>query len=122
MNEQTTKLISDLAAKLGTTAEHLWDVLIRQAPIASTVNIVCFVVMLTAIPICIKWLTWSVKKGDDADYDEEIVYFVQAFIAGAIGFVSLLGVLFGIGSMSMTIAGFFNPEYWALHEVLSHLK
>ena len=123
MNEQTTKLISDLAAKLGTTAEHLWSVLIKQAPIASTVDLLCFVVMLISVPICAKWLIWSFKKCDDADYDVEIVYFIQAFIAGAIGIVSLLGILISLGGgMSLTIAGFFNPEYWALHEVMSHLK
>ena len=38
MNEATAKLIEELAAKLGTTAEHLWGVLVRQAPISATVS------------------------------------------------------------------------------------
>lgn len=34
MNEQTTKLIEQLAKELGTTAEYLWTVLLKQSPIA----------------------------------------------------------------------------------------
>lgn len=31
MNEQTEKLLREIAAKIGTTGEHLWGVLIQQA-------------------------------------------------------------------------------------------
>ena len=39
MNEQTTKLIEQLAQKLGTTTEYLWSVLLKQAPIDATVTL-----------------------------------------------------------------------------------
>ena len=40
MDEKFQKLIEALAAKLGTTAEHLWGVLVRQAPISGAVDLV----------------------------------------------------------------------------------
>lgn len=42
MNEQTTKLIEQLATKLGTTVEYLYNVLIQQA----RVEIITFFVVL----------------------------------------------------------------------------
>ncbi len=43
MDEQIEKLLRELAEKLGTTAEHLWGVLMRQAPISGVIGILVFV-------------------------------------------------------------------------------
>jgi len=40
MNEDTIKLIRDLAEKFGTTSEHLWAVMVRQALISSIGEVV----------------------------------------------------------------------------------
>lgn len=45
MNEETSKLIRELADKLGTTAEHLWSVLVKQAPISSATDCVGLIVL-----------------------------------------------------------------------------
>jgi len=40
MNDQTTKLLTDLSNKLGTTAEYLWGVLVRQAYVDGVISII----------------------------------------------------------------------------------
>ena len=54
MNENTARLLDNLATKLGTTSEYLWSVLLKQAPISgwiAVVEIVIFVVGIVAIAI-----------------------------------------------------------------------
>lgn len=40
MDERTEKLLRELADKFGTTVDHLWSVLVHQAPINATVDCV----------------------------------------------------------------------------------
>ncbi len=42
MSEKTEQLLRELAQKLGTTAEHLWGVLIKQAYVDSIIGIIVF--------------------------------------------------------------------------------
>ena len=46
MNDQTAKLIEQLAQKLGTTTEYLWSVLIKQAPIDALSRLAFFIVSI----------------------------------------------------------------------------
>lgn len=52
MNEETRKLIESLAASLGTTAEHLWQVLLRQAYISFWTDLLFYTI--TAVGV---WFT-----------------------------------------------------------------
>lgn len=45
MDDKYRQLIEDMAAKLGVTAEHLWGVLVKQAPISGAVDLVICIVM-----------------------------------------------------------------------------
>lgn len=45
MDDKYQQMIEALAAKLGTTAEHLWGVLVRQAPITGAVDLAICVVL-----------------------------------------------------------------------------
>lgn len=46
MNEQVLALLTQLAEKLGTTVEHLWSVLVKQAFISTTVNLLIYSLLL----------------------------------------------------------------------------
>jgi len=46
MNETTSKLLSELAQKLGTTTEYLWRVLVGQAPVSATITLVQMVFII----------------------------------------------------------------------------
>lgn len=114
MNEQTTKLIHDLATKLGTTAEHLWCVLVRQAPLSATINLlqligacaVAYILVRASIKL------WE-KEGNGEDCEGyAIVATVGAVAACFVAAVTLLYLPEAI------VAGWFNPEYWALKQIL----
>ncbi len=123
MNDNTTKLLEQLAQKLGTTSEYLWTVLLTQAPISATTTLLQILLILL-FGLCL----WKVhkrlmkKKDDFSDnaYDKfgDGVSILMAI--GAIVFVGMLVVcIFGIGDV---INGYFNPEYWALKEILNSIK
>jgi hypothetical protein len=38
MDDKTFQALTNLATKLGTTAEHMWGVLLRQAPITGVID------------------------------------------------------------------------------------
>lgn len=121
MNKETLDLLQKLADRLGTTVDHLWSILIKQAPISGLTSLIEVVVLI----IIVLWGFSFVKKKttegpcdkdgsrDFADWDDE----------GA-GFAWILWGLFTIGSIvfifnevSGIVCAFFNPEYWAFKQV-----
>lgn len=108
MNEQTNQLIRELAEKLGTTSEYLWQALIRQAPIeAWTHLLICGFLIMLAVS-ALRWI-----RNETEEIGEWQVGVVIAF--SVIGFIA---VLFLIMESRMIVAGLFNPEYWALKQIL----
>ena len=119
MNENTTKLIETLANKLGTTSEYLWRVLLKQAPIAATTELVFMVFLVIA-----GYFLWKAHKylsnneNSQSYYNEDSYEIIMIILA--CGYLALL--LFSINSIPVIINGYFNPEYWALKEILNSLK
>jgi len=119
MNEQTVQLIEKLATKLGTTSEYLWGVLIRQAPVSATINLVYFVFIVLAGVGLYKLHKRFCKEDNHGntiydDGDNMAVIFPMVF--GVLLWVILALVSFF--SLGDVFNGFINPEYWALKEVL----
>ena len=116
MNEATAKLIEELAAKLGTTAEHLWGVLVRQAPISATVSSALTLAWVVALVCGWRFAVRSMKLAneDSIMHDEE----VRAVVIGALILVSIAtAVAITIGSVGC-VSAFANPEFWALKQVM----
>lgn len=110
MNEQTIKLINDLAARLGTTSEMLWSALIKQAFIDSTATIAQIGILFGSCVWSFKALrAWS-KTQDDWGLPE-IAYSVW-------GIWAITVVCMTVSAFPLLIAGFFNPEYWALKQII----
>lgn len=109
MNEQTAELLNKLSEKLGVATEALWSSLMRQAPIASISNIITSLAFLVLIIVVRRW-------GSRLE-DQEERSFVQIVTTGA--FVLWLVVVSTI--LPSVMAGLFNPEYWALKEILRSL-
>lgn len=118
MNDKTVLLLSTLAEKLGVTAEFLWAALLRQAPVTGTVDLVLMVTMVAL------WAIW-VRKA----YREHVRYNTEgerdgwgrdtlAFAWLSVGLLFLLVLCFVGSLLSLAIAAFFNPEYWALRQIL----
>jgi hypothetical protein len=120
MTENVEKMLVELAGKLGTTIEHLWEVLIRQSYIAGISDILAIIIW----SVIFKWTYHVIKRKTTssgllstscADWDDEqakvawMVWVVFAFIAVSIVACSLGSI---IGSL-------VNPEYWALNQLVS---
>lgn len=109
MNKETTDLINALAEKLGTTAEHLWAVLIRQAPITASMELLLILTLLVAVIVtaCLAWR--CAKKNNDEAVACMTIISIALFVA----------LIFTTATELPTIvAGFVNPEYWALTQVM----
>lgn len=113
MKNETTILLEKLAAQMGTTAEYLWAVLIRQAPISATVDLVLALIFLT-----ITWLyvRFGIKKWQRI-YDED---WGLGYAAG--GIIVVILFFCAIISIPGIINGYMSPEYWALKEVLNTIQ
>ena len=114
MNEQTNQLIRELAEKMGTTTEHLWGVLITQAPISASVDLtlICLMFFVSA---GLFYHSAGLKNKSSRSFSNEDA----AFICKIFGYVMLLvGCLALLGCANTIIAGFVNPEYWALKQIM----
>ena len=123
MNDQTTKLIEQLAQKLGTTAEYLWTVLLKQAPISALTDLF-YLVITTIIGIGLYKLHKYFCKDGIGEYDNSLYddndYVAPVMIALTIIWgICIIACFFSIGNI---INGFVNPEYWALKQILSSCK
>ena len=120
MNEATVKLIEELAAKLGTTAEHLWGVLIKQAPISSICDILALFIFGMGLFLAGKFINkkTSPDENGDRDWDGDGIG-VAWLIFSIVTLVYISIALLGFGDI---MAGFINPEYWALQKILYSIK
>ena len=113
MNEQTAKIIEQLANKLGTTTEFLWAVLMSQAKIEAILDAFyivasCGVIVLT---------TWYCLK-----YSEEISELQgKGVLAIFLGIISVFAIMLSVACFGEMITAAFNPQYWALEQILKRL-
>jgi len=114
MNETTDKLIRELADKLGTTTEHLWNVLIKQAAISGAGNLITAIVFLALTTIAFIVVRKKASRTDDSEiiYMFWVMFFLGSFVMVGISIVSL----------SDAASAILNPEYWALKEVLKEIR
>lgn len=111
--EKMTTLLQELAVKLGTTAEHLWGVLLKQAPISGIVDLILILCFVSA------WVTvFNIVQKNYRNWED-----VQKFAAWLVGgVISIYIVTFVLFKTEGIVTAFLNPEYWALSEILSKLK
>lgn len=108
MDEGTEILIRELSEKLGTTAEHLWGVMITQAPIYAFTN--------TFIIITLIVVTGFVyKKLPKFDTDGDGVLAIQWIFFSFLVFGTFITIV-ELGPEIIT--GFLNPQFWALKQLL----
>jgi hypothetical protein len=115
MNENTELLLRELGSKLGTTTDHLWGVLVQQAPLSGVVS-------LTLMTLWVSFMVWAfryIKRNTTitAERDENSAFAWGAWLASA----GASGVIIG-ASLNTTIAAIFNPEYWALLHILKFVN
>ena len=109
--KEITPLLEQLAEKMGVVTDVLWVALLKQAAVHGTIY-AAMGVALVALCVLFVW------RGRDAweDLDDTGVFYYCT--AGLLLFV----VIAYLTELPRTLAALFNPEYWALTEILKHLK
>lgn len=113
MEENTERLLRELANKIGTTGEHLWEVLIKQAPISALSDLIMAVLWITIIMWTAKFLHNKSNKWDT------VIISVLWSIWGLLAII--IAMLFGF-IIKNIIEALINPEYWALQQILDIIK
>ena len=122
MDEKTLQAVTGLANKLGITAEYLWGVLLRQAPLTGIIDLM---LIMTWVIGAVVWCRFIVRKTtcprpteDDryskAEWTGESALFAWA---SAVVVVLIAGAVLST-SLSIVVAALANPEYWALRQIL----
>lgn len=111
MNAETLQLVEKLAAKLGTTSEYLWGVLLKQAPITAIINAIEMVAMAALIYYLWRKLLRTEFTGYDALTAKVILYISMTVFTAAAG----IGITC---SFETVITAAINPEYWALKQII----
>jgi hypothetical protein len=121
VDEKTYALLKELSEKLGTTGEHLWGVLVRQAQISGIAELLVIVAWWSISFLGLKFIikkTTRIKDTDGysiAEWEGEGAFFAWC---GWSMYTAIILVLSGVEVV--TIAGaLLNPEYWALKQLLS---
>lgn len=115
--EQITPVLKELAEKLGVTVEYLWGVLIKQAPLSGIADIIQYILLGIATWIFVKMSVRFHHKIQEKNWDE-MAYVLPGYIGIVIG-VFWIAAFFCFPN---TIWAFFNPEYWALKEILGSIR
>jgi uncharacterized membrane protein SpoIIM required for sporulation len=113
MTEELGRKLAELAEKLGTTVEHLWGVLIRQAYIDGVSSLVTILLAL-AFGFGAVLFFFHVRKDRKKYLGEYAPAFVEYFILA----VALFLVAAAVGTnLYWVISDFFNPEFYALRHL-----
>lgn len=109
------ELLQSLADKFGTTVEHLWGALVKQAAISASLSLITSCLLVVCAIALFKFIQKKTVAPEHAyaEWREE-----GAFIAWAsFAIFSTLSFTIVIGSLDIIAAGFLNPEYWALMQI-----
>jgi hypothetical protein len=111
--------IDALAAKIGTTAQHIWDVYVAQAKVEGVRDLMIVGIMLTmaiVTGIGFKWFWFKAKKAD-SDIED---FFV--FMAGFCVIAFIISVVCTFSFAYSAVGEFLNPQYWAFQHLTADLK
>lgn len=122
MDEKTLQVLTALASKFGTTAEYLWGVLLRQAPITGVIDLA---LMAAWAALSVMWCRFVMRKTkapkptDDglcpsAEWRDEAAFFSWLSAVVLVGVTALIVT----SNFSTVAAALVNPEYWALRQIL----
>lgn len=137
MNPETLTALRELAAKLDTTSEYLWGVLIQQAPLSAATDMALFWLLPFLFwyagyrLLKLRWAEeeeFDRKKAEAEAKDEYRRYYPSSYDGGGLDMLIISTVciavalhFIGLLVSASIVAGFFNPEYWALKEILNAL-
>lgn len=127
MEEQSVKLILNyldkVAAKLGTSAEHIWPWFVRQQYVDSiyyaVIAVLTTTIFGTALYLCGKYWRkdWGDKKRGYSIWHSNHEG-LWVFVVGLSGICAAIFTIIGISQFG----NIFNPEYHALQSIIEMAK
>jgi len=123
MNDELAKSLTLLSTKLGTSIEHLWEVLRFQAKVTAIQNITIFTILIVALTIGVKKV-WPLFKADtDTDgfftrseeFDKKVIKVLIIAICVIFGTMAFDGIF-------DSIVYIINPDYYALQQLIKIAK
>ncbi|NCD07544.1 MAG: hypothetical protein EOL97_15660 [Spirochaetia bacterium] len=115
--EQLTQLLAQLAAKLGTTTEYLWSILLKQAQVVIITRSLLSLILIIGIILSIKLIYKIISESSTEDPDNPTVFTVG--LLSTLIFILSISLFFSVEALITTA---INPEYWALERVLNILE
>jgi len=123
MDEKLITALTELATKLGVTTEYLWGVLLKQAPISGGIDIMVMCAWVSAIYMWAKYVQRKTERPavttdcqyPHAEWNDEMGVFLAW---GSVGLAAILAATIIGCNLSISIAAFVNPEYWALKQII----
>ena len=114
-------LLRDLASQLGTTTEYLWEVLVKQAPIDATINLIQCLSVFPFLFLFYKWYKWISNNKEKLYNNNELetLHYVGLYLVGLLLTICTVGSIIALPTV---LSGYLNPEYWALNQLLEVLK
>lgn len=114
-DEALGRILNQLADKFGTTVEHLYAILLKQAFIEGIKDVVAVFITLVILILAIVITKRSHKSYDHKynDFWEQNFHLIIIISVASLVFFIVLCVAGGD-----MIDAFFNPEYYALHQIL----
>lgn len=124
MSNESNKLIADLANKLGTTTEYLWGVLLRQASIDATVTLIQVIIIALMGFFLYRLHLKFIRPIPDDEYNDNLYekYDGSIPVALLIAFIWIVFATAAFFSFGNIVYGYFNPEYWALEQILNTIS
>lgn len=115
MSQEITEILNVLAERFGTTVEHLWVVMVRQAYI-NAIGIVAFYIVTAITTYYLVRFVKTNKKENSFDY-----FIMDNLAVFLMSVVNLIMIVVCVALFGSILTAIFNPEYWALQQIFSLL-
>jgi hypothetical protein len=111
MNEEILKRIDALAAKLNTTGEHLWSILMKQVRIETYTCIGWIIFCSVSLYAAYRTYWWCKSKSEDWDFGGDRYSLLGNLFLPLVSIFLVIGI---IGNLSEIPTLLLNPEFAAV--------
>ncbi len=107
--------LQQAADQLGTTAQYLWQLQVRQAYVVGAIDLMWHVIWLIAVAV---WMTIGFKVINKINSEDDVLQ-ICYWLFGTFAATAIFVI---IPSFKEMFTIFFNPDYYALNQTILLLK
>lgn len=121
--EKVLERIDTLALKLGTTAEHLWEILVKQAYVTFFSYGIRYTLTIIFLCCMVKVFPYLVKEFEKEDFDAESGKgIVLIIVCIACSIITIISLILTTANLTYFISLYFNPEYFAFQKIADFIN